>query len=150
MIPTIADFERPPDRGKGLASGMRVRWALEEVNQPYDVRLVSCSEMKEPAYRALYPFGQIPTFEEGDLTLFESRPIVVRHKRPQPGTGARWRRCVDVVVAGVRSVCGTCGGLRCAPTSRAVCGGHAHRSQISLPNERAKSVRRLAPELGRQ
>jgi glutathione S-transferase len=76
MTPTITAFEQSPDRGKGLARDMRVRWALEEVNQPYDVRLVSFSEMKEPAHRALHPFGQIPTYEEGDLALFESVAIV--------------------------------------------------------------------------
>ena len=77
MIPTITAFERSPDRGQGLARDMRVRWALEEVGQPYDVRLVSFSAMKEPAHRALHPFGQIPTYEEGDLALFESGAIVL-------------------------------------------------------------------------
>jgi glutathione S-transferase len=76
MIPTITAFERSPDRGRGLARDMRVRWALEEVGQPYDVRLVSFGEMKESAHRKLHPFGQIPTYEEGDLTLFESGAIV--------------------------------------------------------------------------
>ena len=76
MTPTITAFERSPDRGKGQARDMRVRWALEEVGQPYDVRLVSFSEMKKPAHRALHPFGQIPTYEEGDLALFESGAIV--------------------------------------------------------------------------
>jgi glutathione S-transferase len=76
MRPTITAFERSPDRGKGLARDMRVRWALEEVGQPYDVRLLSFSEMKESAHRALHPFGQIPTYEEGDLALFESGAIV--------------------------------------------------------------------------
>ncbi len=77
MTPTITAFERSPDRGKGLARDMRVRWALEEVGQPYDVRLVSFGAMKEPAHRALHPFGQIPTYEEGDLALFESGAIVL-------------------------------------------------------------------------
>src|SRR5262245_12209290 len=77
MIPTITAFERSPDRGKGQARDMRVRWALEEVGQPYDVRLVSFKAMKEPAHRARNPFGQIPTYEEGDLTLFESGAILV-------------------------------------------------------------------------
>jgi len=76
MTPTITAFERSPDRGKGLARDMRVRWALEEVGQPYDVRHLSFSEMKESAHRMLHPFGQIPTYEEGDLTLFESGAIV--------------------------------------------------------------------------
>jgi glutathione S-transferase len=77
MTPIITAFESSPDRGKGLARDMRVRWALEEAGQPYEVRLVSFSAMKEPAHRALHPFGQIPTYEEGDLVLFESGAIVL-------------------------------------------------------------------------
>jgi len=76
MTPTITAFESSPDRGRGLARDMPVRWALEEVGQPYDVQLVSFAEMKEPAHRARHPFGQIPTYEEGDLSLFESGAIV--------------------------------------------------------------------------
>ena len=76
MTPTITAFAQSPDRGRGLARDMRVRWALEEVGQPYNVRLVSFTEMKEPAHLALHPFGQIPTYEDGDLTLFESAAIV--------------------------------------------------------------------------
>ncbi|KKC23766.1 glutathione S-transferase family protein [Sphingomonas sp. SRS2] len=77
MTITITAFENSPDRGRGLARDMRVRWALEEVGQPYDVRLVSFAEMKEPAYRALQPFGQIPIYREGDLVLFESGAIIL-------------------------------------------------------------------------
>ena len=76
MIPTITAFERSPDRGRGLARDMRVRWALEEVGQPYEVRLLSFKAMKEPAHLALHPFGQIPTYEDGELALFESGAIV--------------------------------------------------------------------------
>src|SRR5205823_8974207 len=76
LTATITVFEQSPDRGRGLARDMRVRWALEEVGQPYDVRLVSLAAMKEPAHRALHPFGQIPTYEDGDLALFESGAIV--------------------------------------------------------------------------
>ena len=76
MNPTITAFASSPDRGRGLARDMRVRWALEEVDQPYDVRLLSFAAMKEPAHLALHPFGQIPTYEEGDLVLFESAAIV--------------------------------------------------------------------------
>lgn len=76
MKPVITAFEQSPDRGRGLARDMRVRWALEEVGQPYDVRLLSFSAMKQPAHRALSPFGQIPTYEEGDLSLFECGAIV--------------------------------------------------------------------------
>lgn len=77
MIPTITAFESSPDRGRGLARDMRVRWALEEVGQSYDVRLVSFAQMKAPAHLALQPFGQIPTYEDGDLALFETGAIVL-------------------------------------------------------------------------
>jgi glutathione S-transferase len=76
MTTTITAFASSPDRGRGLARDMRVRWALEEVGQPYDVRLVSFAAMKQPAHKALHPFGQIPTYEDGDLVLFESGAIV--------------------------------------------------------------------------
>jgi glutathione S-transferase len=77
MTPTITAFECSPDGGRGQARDMRVRWALEEVGQPYDVRLVSFGAMKEAAHRALQPFGQIPTYEEDGLVLFESGAIVL-------------------------------------------------------------------------
>jgi glutathione S-transferase len=77
MTITITAFERSPDRGQGLARDTRVRWALEEVGQPYEVRLVSFAALKEPAHRALHPFGQIPTYEDGDLALFETGAIVL-------------------------------------------------------------------------
>lgn len=77
MIPTITAFANSPDRGQGLSRDMRVRWAFEEVGQAYNVRLVSFAEMKQPAHRALQPFGQIPTYEEGDLTLFETGSILL-------------------------------------------------------------------------
>jgi glutathione S-transferase len=77
MKPVITAFEQSPDEGKGQARDMRVRWSLEEVNQPYDVRLVSFRQMKEPAHVSVQPFGQIPTYEEGSLQLFESGAIVL-------------------------------------------------------------------------
>src|SRR5262245_31048482 len=94
--PTLTAFERSPDRGRGLARDMRVRWALEEVAQPYDVRLLSFKEMKEPAHLRLHPFGQIPTYEDGDLSLFESGAIILhiaeRHAGLlPPDTNARAR-----------------------------------------------------------
>src|SRR3982751_4107180 len=76
MTIVITAFDRSPDGGAGLARDTRVRWALEEVGQPYDVRLVTFQAMKEPAHLALHPFGAIPTYEEGDLVLFETGSIV--------------------------------------------------------------------------
>ncbi|MFC5568724.1 glutathione S-transferase family protein [Lysobacter yangpyeongensis] len=78
MTPVITAFAKSPDRGRGLARDMRVRWALEEVEKPYEVRLLSFDAMKQPAHLALNPFGQIPTYEDGDLVLFESGAIVLR------------------------------------------------------------------------
>lgn len=85
MLPTITAFERSPDRGRGLARDMRVRWALEELGLAYAVRLVSFAAMKEPAHRALNPFGQIPTFEDGDVALFETGAIVLHLAQAHPG-----------------------------------------------------------------
>ena len=108
MTPTITAFERSPDRGRGQARDMRVRWAFEEVGQPYDVRLVSFREMKQPAHRALQPFGQIPTYEEGDLALFESGAIVLhvagRHPGLLPGDANGRARAIAWMFAAVGTV----------------------------------------------
>src|SRR3984885_14896412 len=108
MTPTITAFERSPDRGKGLARDMRVRWALEEVGQPYEVRLVSFAAMKEPTHRALHPFGQIPTYEEGDLALFESGAIVFhlaeRHAGLLPDDANARARAITWMFAAVNTI----------------------------------------------
>jgi glutathione S-transferase len=108
MTPTITAFERSPDGGKGLARDMRVRWALEEVGQPYEVRLVSFGAMKEPAHRALHPFGQIPTYEEGDLALFESGAIVFhiaeRHAGLLPDDANARARAITWMFAALNTV----------------------------------------------
>lgn len=77
MTITLTAFERSPDGGRGLARDTRVRWALEEAGLAYEVRLVSFQAMKQPAHLALHPFGQIPTYEEGGLALFETGAIVL-------------------------------------------------------------------------
>jgi glutathione S-transferase len=84
MSVTITAFERSPDPGRGLARDMRVRWALEEVGQRYDVRPVSFGEMKEPAHLTVHPFGQIPTYEKGDLARIA---IVPKPSRPRSTGG---------------------------------------------------------------
>jgi glutathione S-transferase len=85
MTITITAFERSPDGGKGLARDTRVRWALEEVGQQYEVRLVSFQAMKEPAHLAIHPFGQIPTYEQGGLAIFETGAIVLHLAEHYPG-----------------------------------------------------------------
>ena len=83
--PTITAFERSPDGGLGLARDTRVRWALEEVRQPYQVRYLSFGAMKQPGHLAIHPFGQIPTYEQGDLALFETGAIVFHIAERHPG-----------------------------------------------------------------
>jgi len=85
MNPTITAFEKSPDGGRGLARDFPVRWAFEEVGQPYSVRLVPWAEMKQPAHVALQPFGQIPTYEDGNLALFESGAIILHIAEQHPG-----------------------------------------------------------------
>src|SRR5688572_4530719 len=107
-IPTITAFERSPDGGKGLARDTRVRWALEEAGQPYKVRLVSFRALKEPAHLAVHPFGQIPTYEEGDLVLFETGAIVFhiaeRHAGLLPDDPNARARAITWMFAAVNTV----------------------------------------------
>ena len=108
MTITITAFERSPDGGKGLARDTRVRWALEEVGQPYEVRFVSFGAMKEPAYLALNPFGQIPAYQEGDLTLFETGAIVLhiaeRHAGLLPDDANARARAITWMFAALSTV----------------------------------------------
>jgi glutathione S-transferase len=108
MTVTITAFDRSPDGGKGLARDTRVRWALEEVGQSYDVRLVSFPALKEPAHLALSPFGQIPTYEEGGLALFETGSIVLhiaeRHAGLLPKDANARARAITWMFAAVNTV----------------------------------------------
>jgi len=108
MTPIITAFELSPDGGKGLARDMRVRWALEEVGQPYKVRLVSFAALKQPAHRSLNPFGQIPTYQQGDLVLFESGAIVLhiaeRHAGLLPADANARARAITWMFAALNTV----------------------------------------------
>jgi glutathione S-transferase len=108
MTITITAFERSPDGGMGLARDTRVRWALEEVGLPYEVRLVSFRAMKEPAHLARNPFGQIPTYEEGDLVLFESGAIVLhvasRHAGLLPDDASARARAITWMFAALSTI----------------------------------------------
>ena len=108
MTITITAFERSPDGGMGLARDTRVRWVLEEAGQPYEVRPVSFTAMKEPAHLAVHPFGQIPTYEEGDLVLFESGAIIFhvasRHAGLLPDDANAQARAITWMFAALNSV----------------------------------------------
>jgi glutathione S-transferase len=108
MTPIITAFERSPDRGRGLARDMPVRWALEEVGRPYEVRLLSFDEMKQPEHLAIHPFGKIPTYEEGGLALFESGAIVLhvaeRHERLLPTDADARARAIAWMFAALSTI----------------------------------------------
>jgi glutathione S-transferase len=108
MTITITAFERSPDGGKGLARDTRVRWALEEAGRPYEVRLVSFAAMKAPGHLAVHPFGQIPTYEEGELVLFETGAIVLhiaeRHGGLLPNDADARSRAIAWMFAAVNTV----------------------------------------------
>ena len=108
MTITITAFERSPDGGKGLARDTRVRWALEETSQPYEVRLVSFKAMKEPAHLALHPFGQIPTYEDGEFALFETGAIVFhiaeRHAGLLPDDASARARAITWMFAALSTI----------------------------------------------
>ncbi|MEQ1781752.1 MAG: glutathione S-transferase family protein [Hyphomonadaceae bacterium] len=108
MTPTITAFAASPDRGRGLARDTRVRWALEEAGQSYDVRLLSFAQMKEPAHLALNPFGQIPTYEDGDVALFETGSILLhiaeRHPSLMPQDATAKARAISWIFAAVNTV----------------------------------------------
>jgi glutathione S-transferase len=108
MTVTITAFEASPDRGRGLARDMRVRWALEEVGQPYDVRLLSFKALKQPAHLAVHPFGQIPTYEEGGLSLFETGSILLhiaeRHAGLLPNNADARARAITWMFAALSTV----------------------------------------------
>ncbi|MBN9217696.1 MAG: glutathione S-transferase family protein [Mesorhizobium sp.] len=108
MMPTITAFDRSPDQGRGLARDTRVRWALEEVGQAYEVRYLSSAAMKAPDHLAIHPFGQIPTYEEGSLCLFETGSIVLhlaeRHAGLLPGDSDARARAISWMFAAVNTI----------------------------------------------
>ncbi|MBL8908026.1 MAG: glutathione S-transferase family protein [Rhizobiales bacterium] len=108
MTITITAFDRSPDGGRGLARDTRVRWALEEVGQPYEVRPVAFRALKEPAHLSLNPFGQIPTYEENGLVLFETGSIVLhiagRHKGLLPEAPDSRARAITWMFAAVNTI----------------------------------------------
>ena len=107
--PVITAFDWVPPFAEGQVRDLRVRWALEEVGQPYDVRYLSQGEQKEPSHRERQPFGQVPTLEDGDLTLFESGAIV-QHVAETYGSGLMPRdpaaraRAIEWMFAALNSI----------------------------------------------
>lgn len=72
-------FAWVPAFARGQVRDLRVRWALEELELPYESRLVGAAPGAVPpdAYRAVQPFGQVPALEDDEVALFESGAIVL-------------------------------------------------------------------------
>ena len=151
MTVTITAFERSPDRGRGLARDMRVRWALEETGQPYAVRLVSFEALKQPPHLALHPFGQIPTYEDGDLVLFESGAIVLhiaeRHAGLLPADANARARAIAWLFAALDSVEPPIWDLSMADILEGDKSWHAERRPMLEDRARAR-LGQLADRLG--
>jgi glutathione S-transferase len=64
--------------------------------------------MKEPRHLALNPFGQIPTYEDGDLVLFETGAIVLhiaeRHGRLLPDEPNARARAITWMFASLNTI----------------------------------------------
>src|SRR5688572_22921251 len=151
MTITITAFERSPDGGKGLARDTRVRWALEEARQPYEVRLVSFQAMKEPAHMALHPFGKIPTYEEDDLALFETGAIILhlaeRHAGLLPDDVGARARAITWMFAALNTVEPPI--LEFANTRLLECGKPWYEERLSLVADRVRvPLKQLSSRLG--
>jgi glutathione S-transferase len=73
----VSAFRWVPPLAQGLVRELRVRWALEEAGLAYQERLIGPEDQASHAYRCLQPFGQVPTYEDNGLVLFESGAIVL-------------------------------------------------------------------------
>jgi glutathione S-transferase len=151
MTITITAFEQSPDGGKGLARDTRVRWALEEVDQPYEVRLVSFRAMKEPEHLALHPFGQIPTYEEDGLALFETGAIVLhiaeRHAGLLPQDANARARAITWMFAALNTVEPSI--LELANARLLECDKHWNKERMPLVEDRVRNrLKQLSARLG--
>ena len=151
MIPTLTAFEQSPDNGLGLARDMPVRWALEEVGQRYNVSLVSFSDLRAPGYLALHPFGQIPTYQEDSLVLFESGAIVLHvaesHAGLLPEDGNARSRAIMWMFAALNTVEPVVWDYDIAPMLEGDKPWHAERMVMLADRLRAR-LDRLSDRLG--
>ena len=106
MQPTITTFAWVPDFARGFVRDIRARWAFEEVGQPYSVELIRDAKASE--HRSRQPFGQVPTYADDEVAIFESGAIVLRIAERGcqllPENPAARARAVQWLVAALNSV----------------------------------------------
>lgn len=108
-VPEITAYRSVPEFARGRIKDIRVRWALEEIGQLYRTRLIGgIFGEKAPAYLADQPFGQVPVYKEGDLTLFETGSILIHigeaDERLLPRDAKGRGRAISWMIAALNSV----------------------------------------------
>jgi glutathione S-transferase len=73
----ITAFNWVPDFARGYVRDLRVRWALEEAGVPYCVRKLQAMGERPADYFAEQPWGQVPSYRDEEVQLFESGAIVL-------------------------------------------------------------------------
>lgn len=108
MTPTITSFSWVPEFARGFVRDIRARWAFEEAGQAYHVDLVDFAYVKSQAHRYFQPFGQIPTYRDGNVEIFESGAIVLHicetHNVLAPPDAAARIRAIQWLIAALNSV----------------------------------------------
>lgn len=84
--------------------GLIVRWLLEELNVPYQIKVLQYGpEMKSADFLALQPMGKVPVITHGDLVVseaaaicayladhFADKQLAPAANSPERGTYYRW------------------------------------------------------------
>jgi glutathione S-transferase len=105
----VTAYEWVPPMAHGKVKDMRVRWALEEIGLSYRERLFGgAGGEKVPEHFAVQPFGQVPVYREGQLTLFESGAILLhigeKDERLLPREAMARARAVGWMFAALNSI----------------------------------------------
>lgn len=104
----ITAFRWVPDFAAGLVRDLRIRWSLEEIGQPYKVRLLDAMNPRPADYFHEQPFGQVPAYRDEEVQLFESGAILIHiglsDERLLPGDANGRGRAIAWLVAALNSV----------------------------------------------
>ena len=104
----VTAYRWVPDFAQGLVRDLRVRWALEEIDRPYRVRLLDVTRPRPEEYFCEQPFGQVPAYRDDEVQLFESGAILIhiglQDERLLPSDHAQKMRAIAWVIASLNSV----------------------------------------------
>ena len=104
----ITAFRWVPGFARGLVRDLRIRWALEEIERPYRVRLLDAMNPRPAEYFLEQPFGQVPAFRDGEVQLFESGAILIHlgieEERLLPRDRNQRMRAIAWLIAALNSV----------------------------------------------